>query len=672
MTIYLLKNDSAIMRSRRSVKDGSISSESDTSGVKGPAKPHYDDKFAAPCRAIHKDITKTPMDETDRDDLINGLEAFYEAVQYILNDINAEQEKDQNEIMINIIQLKDGWMSYKHDLLSALKSPYRTNYIDYCHRELFKLAVQILNLLYHPPVTPLYADLMPKLSESLAREYSSVMDLFKTLFLDLMANEAIKHDLIDKARMPLRILRSELPKKYKIFFLVEGKDKPTSRMNDFVKYIDRILKKTQHLATRPDTATNVPREIQQIDYALESLQKFVMDTDEDITVETESQIRGNLLHLFDTTSVTGKSIARFSSVLSEGMSFATGITSFLDGTSTIAGMIRDKARLQAEWFKPPFFSALDELKGTLMEYASMITARYSDSVPIEQMKLSRFVDAYGEKDVLVQQIKSGKSRREMTLNRHTDRCDRLEKLRKVVESIDPANTNSMYLVQQIDSACEHLVIEMRELEAVNHTQKSQGSAAQDEELAIVQKVYDDHEKLLLQMSEDRAEIQRLRKRIEKQQEEIIQKQTEYDELARKMNDRTEKIEKQKERIRKRYGKIEWIRSEVNRLKWENDNMAAREEKERVKVEAKIAKVNDEIEDLRMPESNEPMILKELEHQHQDLIDKVIPNLQYQIERRGNEYQYYALQAVKMREEAELLKRKATALRLKECLAAFEQ
>ena len=624
----------------------------------------FGDSFASPCRAIHRDIERSPMEEGDRSDLLNGLGAFYDAASSILSDINGQAKYDTGTVLANIRQLRIGWDAYKVDLLQALKSPYRTNYIDYCHKEILKLTISILNLLYHPPVTPQYVDLVPKLSQELATSFSEVMRVFKDLFVELLHNEKLPLELIEGARTPLRVLRSELPKKYRVFFLVEGKDKPTDAMKKMVEYIDRVLKTTQHLATRPDGVASVPDAVRKIDSALTSVEKFVLANSESETFEDESQILENLKTMFDATSTTGKSIARFSA-LSDSMSGVTGITSFLDGASNLS-CFRDKQRLQAPWFKEPMFSAMDEARGRLIEYAAMEAARYADTLPIEQ-KLSRAVDAYGERDVLVQQIARLKERRAVTVKRHSDLVAKLERLNNLVKSgksRKPTLENARALIQ---SQREELTLEKRQLEEADSEQKRTGSASLDVELQILQKVYEDHENLLKKLAEDKLEIKRLKLVIEKQQEEIDEKQRLYDDLAQKVDEISKRVDRQKERINKRYGKIEWLKGEMDRLKWENDNMAASEERQRQRIIGKISAVNDELDRLVTTEQKEIYALEDLKRQHEMIVTEVIPDLQYQIEKRSEELRYQTAQAIKQQPEASHLMMEAMIAHLRKQL-----
>ena len=646
------------MNARRTSDANSVASS-----LKFQKRVEYGDNFAGPCRSIHHDLERSPMEDGDRADLLNGLAAFYDAAASILSDINSPDQFNPVSILGNIRQLRLGWDSYKVDLLQALKSPYRTNYIDYCHKEILKLSISILNLLYHPPVTPRYVDLVPKLSQEIASSFASIMGFFKDLFMELLQNESLPTSLIEKARTPLRILRSELPKKYRVFFLVEGKDKPTDAMKKMVEYIDRVLKKTQHLATRQDGVPAAPQSVNRIDAALASLEKFVSQTTESDEFDSESKIREKLQDMFDTTSITGKSVARFSA-LSESMSGVTGVTSFLDGASNLP-CFRDKQRLQAPWFKEPLFGAMDEARARLLEYAAMEAARYAGTAPVEQ-KLSRAIDAYGERDVLVQQIARLKDRTAATLKRHESRVARLERLKETLKKAKTQNPAEVVKRQRQD-----LEIERRELNEADGEQKATGSALLDVELQILQKVYEDHENLMKKIAEDKAEIKRLKLVIEKQEEEYEEKQQLYDDLARKVDAITQKVEKQKERIKKRHGKIAWLKNEIERLKWENDNMTANEERQRQRILGKIETVNQELDQLVMTEHKELHTLEELKRRHENLLNETIPNLQYQIEKRGDELRYQTQQAMMQKPVTTQLMMEAMVVRLRNQLAQEE-
>ncbi|OHT05486.1 hypothetical protein TRFO_26755 [Tritrichomonas foetus] len=640
----------------------------------------FGDPFKQPCIQIDKLIDTSPMDETDRSDLKNGLISFYEAIQLLLKDLeNNKDEKECKITSVNFVELTNGWHAYKTDLVASLKSPRRTDFINYVHTELLKIGMRVDNLLDHPPITPQYRIQGPKLSEQIITQTNDILKNFRKLFDHLLTDETVDINIIDSARNPLRKFRQELLTKYQIFFLTESKDKPNEHHSQFMKYIDRILKKTQHFSVSHNDS--IPAPIQSIDRSIIHLQKIVAKGDSqwkplklDFTTESASFIRSALKMQFDaTSSATGLSIMRFSCRVSEALSQVTGLNNFVDAQSTVSSM-RDKVRLKAPWFKEPMFSAMDGMITRNIERAAMIAARYTED-NIEKEK--DFVDSYGERDVIIQQIKNAEIRTSQTNERHLQQKQKLESLKSKINSIPGpeirfhSENDVIKLIQKLSKHLSNWIDDLNnekaELLKNDANQKTLGSIQFDEEIAITQSIYEEHEKIMKQIKDYKKEIAILKLENEEIEKENYEKQGKCNDLSEKVDIIAEKVSRFKNKFIKKNKKIEWLNAEIERLKFENGNMVEIEEKNKQKYETKIEEVNEEIHKLSKQSHRLPKVLQETVREKETLENETIPDLEYQIERRAEICQYQTHQAILQKNSLNLLKLQALDKELKEHL-----
>lgn len=683
---------SSIEMNRRSKKKKNINSTESNSSTppKSPQslkskKDTIGDPFQIPCRQVDKIIDSSPMDENDRSDLKNGLMSFYEAIKLLLNDINTNSNGQITSV--NFAQLIQGWNSYKTDLINSLKSPKRTDYITYVHNELLKIGITVDRLLDHPPITPQFRVHGPKLIELLATQTTNVLTNFRKLFDELLTEDQISIESIDNSRNPLRKFRQELLKKYQIFFLTDNKDNPNDLYANFLKYFDRVLKKTQHFSV--SHSDEIPIPIQQIDKSLDKIQKVVENNDMsdenktktplnfDFTTDSASYIRNNLQQQFDaTSSATGLSIYNFNLQVSEVCSQVTGLDSFFkksniggDQRSFVTSM-RDKARLNAKWYKMPLFEALDATIKKLDERAAMIAARFTED-QIE--KKGELDDVYGEKDEIEKQIANSMKRTNQTKERHSKQENKLNSLMKSIDAMmndflpnsklthdTPLNLQKLKfdfsteksvishlekLRTYIKKRKNELTQEKSELIEDDIIQKTTGSAMFDEETAITQAIIKQHEEILWLTKELKIDNLRLKAENEQIENENFVKQGQCNDISEKIDILNEKIIKLKRKFEKKNTKIEWLSAEIQRLQFENEHMNEIEQKNKERFEEKIMEVIDETKKLTKLAHRLPQILLESKNKNNEMEKVAIPELSYKLEKLAGIVRFQTRQAL---------------------------
>lgn len=687
------------MKNRRSKKKKNPKENSGSIDIESPhtlKRNSFGDPFQMPCRQVDKIIDSSPMEETDRSELKNGLLSFYEALKLLLNDIeNAKTQTEDQESTVNFIQLMQGWNAYKTDLINSLKSPKRTDYINFVHNELLKIAVSVDRLLDHPPITPEFRVHGPKLTELLSTQTTNILKMFRKLFDHLLADDQIKIEIIDAARNPLRKLRQELKTKYKFFFL-EDKDKPNELYSIFLKYFDRVLKKTQHFSV--SHSDEIPIPIQQIDKSLTQLQQLIANPglqdgndpkapfNLDFTNDSASYIRNNLQMQFDaTSSATGLSIYNFNLHVSDGYSQVTGLENFLKNNVSYAGddqrsivtSMRDKARLTAKWYKMPLFETLDLTIKKLDERAAMIAARFTEDNIDKQ---SDFDDLYGEKEELEKQIENALKWTDQSKERLSKQKQKLSSLQRSIDEmlkdffpnlktssntplnnfkIDFSNENDViYQFQKLKSyiskRMNELTVEKEELIEADIIQKTTGSSMFDDEIAITQSIIKQHELMLQQIKELRIENLRIKAENEEIEKENFEKQGQCNDISEKIDILDAKITKLKTKFLKRNKKIEWLSGEVKRLKFENEHMNEIEQKNKEKFEAKIAEINEETKKLTKLSYRLPQVLQDSINKNTEMENAVIPDLSYKIEKLAGILKYQTRQAMIIKQKTKNL------------------
>lgn len=687
------------MKNRRSKKKKNPKDNSGSIDIESPhtlKRNSFGDPFKIPCHQVDKIIDSSPMEETDRSELKNGLLSFYEALKLLLNDIeNAKTQTEDQESTVNFIQLMQGWNAYKTDLVNSLKSPKRTDYINFVHNELLKIAVSVDRLLDHPPITPEFRVHGPKLTELLSTQTTNILKMFRKLFDHLLADDQVKIEIIDAARNPLRKLRQELKTKYKFFFL-EDKDKPNELYSIFLKYFDRVLKKTQHFSV--SHSDEIPIPIQQIDKSLTQLQQLIANPglqDEndpkalfnlDFTNDSASYIRNNLQMQFDaTSSATGLSIYNFNLHVSDGYSQVTGLENFLKNNVSYAGddqrsivtSMRDKARLTAKWYKMPLFETLDLTIKKLDERAAMIAARFTEDNIDKQ---SDFDDLYGEKEELEKQIENALKWTDQSKERLSKQKQKLSSLQRSIDEmmkdffpnlktssntplnnlkIDFSNENdAIYQFQKLKSyiskRMNELTFEKEELIEADVIQKTTGSSMFDDEIAITQSIIKQHELMLQQIKELRIENLRIKAENEEIEKENFEKQGQCNDISEKIDILDVKITKLKTKFLKRNKKIEWLSGEVKRLKFENEHMNEIEQKNKEKFEAKIAEINEETKKLTKLSYRLPQVLQDSINKNAEMENVVIPDLSYKIEKLAGILKYQKRQAMIIKQKTKNL------------------
>lgn len=649
----------------------------------------FGDPFQIPCRQVDKIIDSSPMDEGDRSDLKNGLISFYEAIKLLLNDIikKAKTDIDDQTSSVNFFQLIQGWNSYKMDLINSLKSPKRTDYINYVHNELLKIGITVDRLLDHPPITPQFRVHGPKLTELMATQTTNVLTMYRKLFDHLLTEDQVKIEFIDSARNPLRKFRQELLKKYQIFFLTDNKDNPNELYSNFLKYFDRVLKKTQHFSVSHNDEVPIP--IQQIDKSLTQLQQIIENGDSENTNKTKtplnlefstdsaSYIRNNLQMQFDTTSsATGLSIYNFNLQVSETYSQVTGLDSFFknnniggDQRSFVTSM-RDKARLNAKWYRMPLFEALDATIKKLDERAAMIAARFTEDQIEKKGDLS---DVYGEREEIEKQIDNSLKRTDQTKKRHLKQEEKLNSLKKSIDEMmddflpnsnmksdSPLNLQKLKFDFTTEkSVISHLeklraYIKKRKSELTNEKsellkddvfQKTTGSQMFDDEIAITQAIIKQHEKILQLTKELKIDNLRLKGENEQIENDNFVKQGQCNDISEKIDILDEKIIKFKKKFSKKNTKIEWLSAEVKRLEFENEHMSEIEQKNKEKFEMKISEVNEETKKLTKLSHRLPQILQESKNRKEEMEKIKIPDLNYKVEKLAGILRFQTKQAM---------------------------
>lgn len=626
--------------------------------------------FLISLKAIKNGIRQSPIEENDRADLIKGVQMFFDAEQQLLTnykDIRAGRTNDltEDDLGLSFLELRRGWDAYKIDLTNTVKSPYRTEYINYCHAELLKIGTIINELVTKPPVTPHFIEHGLELIESILKDIIYVLKSFKQFFIFLLDIKNFNIDMVDKTRNPLRIFRSNLTNKYAPFFLVEGKDKPTETMNQLLKYIDRILKKTQHIATKPNDTGIFEESINEIDAQMDKLQKK-MNTDNISLSGSASILSSRLDSISEFTSVVAPS--EFDGV----SSYATGMTSFYENASTVSGM-RDRKRLLAPWFQKPLFKVMDEMITRMTEHAS-ITAARNNNKQIYTDAVKHFIeDAYGERDVLNQQIENAKFRISKTEKRHNHLSNRYQILLENMKKIDPVpeiGNGTKEITQSMSGFLDLLVEWVKDAEnekkyfaEADVSQKSSGSAAFDVELKIYQDILDEHERAMEILAKLKKDIKKTRMKIDKVQEKITEQQKENFEISQVIKNLEEENEKKKARIKKRVGKIEFLKGEIFKLKAENESMTAIELDFKRQTEEKIAELDEEIRKLRKKCHKKKPHLIELKEKHNQLQNISIPDLDYSISKRSEELKFQMSVSIKQKQLNDTLMMKAMAKQL---------
>lgn len=644
---------------RRSSKASSVAS------VEEPKAVFYHvDQFGAPGKTIRQEIERAIIDDSEKAKMKDDFDAFYEAAKSVLDDLNSGAVGYHDEFMGTMRDLSETWQQYREVVVSTLRCTHFTGFIDYCHNELIKIGGVIQNLLYHPPVTHGYLEFIPKLSEKLALSFSKVILGYKTLFVELLQATSADIKVIDEARTPLRILRGELSDKYQCFFFVDNQNTPTPVMVKLVSYIDRILKKTQHLVTRPDGTDKVEIAATQIDEALIRLQKHVEADMEGASIgETDSVIMGSLSRFLETESVTGRSVARFSEACSDTRSVATRLTVFLDGQS-MRSKTRDQERVRAPWFKEPFFSAMDEVRGRLIEYATMQAARYSSEIDMEQQKL-RGEDVYGEMDVLKEQIKNTREKIEVSEQRVASTRRRLNALEEEINGIVPAETTESDLIARLHAGIEAVADEEKELQVIDEEQRVRGNAALEHELDILSKLIGKGERVSKHVSSLVKEIATVKRSIRENERDIEEQGIVQDQLALAVADMMDESSWRRARLKKRAARIEWVRHRVDRLTWKNDHMAENEERHKNRILVAINDICKKTEMAEKAKQEEDDMLKQLLKQCDELEKKVIPQLEHDISRRATELKFHRDMGAKQKDQTTSLMRQAMWSRLDE-------
>jgi archaellum component FlaC len=635
---------------RRSRRSRDAVSVSDLETGNGPPKVLYPDEFSSLCDVLRGAIERAMSDPEQRTAFLDTLSSFYVLIQQLIREINSKSSSQNLDSLFQ--EICKQWQPFRLDISSSLINPYRISFINYCHTELCKIADGILHLLYHPPVTPQYADQMPKLSYSIAVQFIEIMDRYRQLFESLLGHDAIDHSLIDEARTPLRIIRSELTKKYKVFFLVDSKDKATEVLERIQRYIDRILKKTEHLSTAHESSTGLILPLKRIDAALDRIGK---------RIGRESEISS----VYTAFSEVASSYSHFAR-LSDAMSSATGLTHYLDSASTISALSRN-SRVRSPWFSPPFFKDYCHIRNRLHEYSAILEARYRDTLDIAEAKDGGIIDAYGERDVLEQQIATDEERVQAASERVNTRKIQLEALTKTLNRIERSSSKIQNSRSLFDEILGGLDTEKEQLTLADTHQKSLGSRVVDEELARLQKILEDHEKLLKEMAQDRATLRELEGTETAKQQQIGDLQADTDKLAHQIEDLLGVIEGRKGHIMRNNRKIEQVNMEIEKLKWEVENIAASEERHRQKIELKIADVEDETAELEAIRAKSAAELDALKERHRALEEDIIPELQYQIEKRSVEHRFQVIQSARWKDSMETLVLGAIASQLDDAL-----
>jgi hypothetical protein len=459
------------------------------------------------------------------------------------------------------------------------------------------------------------------------------MDCYRALFESLLTAEAVDITLIEKARLPLRIIRSELSKKYKVFFLAEGRDKPTEVMETLQKYIDRILKKTEHLSTRQETSSVLISPLRKIDSALEQLGRR-MNGDADASFQSAlSEI-----------SLSASFIGRISDATS---------SQFLDSASTMSSISR-APKMQVPWFNAPLFADYNFDRNRLHEYSTMIEARYREALKIDESKGGGIVDAYGEKDVLTQQIATDKERVRSTEARLTGRSTALTELKAFVASLETDGFDTRDGAQLFARLLADLDKENNELLEAERLQKQEGSRLISEELDRLQNLQEKHERLLRQIAADRLRL----RGVDAEEAAMIKQnrdlQADTDTLAGQIEELVGAIAERKERIVRNNRKIEKVNMEIEKFKWEVENMAASEERHRQKIELKIADVEDETAELDRVRIQAAAELEELKRRQHELEEEIIPELEYQIDKWSSELGFQVQQSARWKDTVDTL------------------
>jgi DNA repair exonuclease SbcCD ATPase subunit len=410
--------------------------------------------------------------------------------------------------------------------------------------------------------------------------------------------------LINESGELLKKLREEMTEHYKEFFLPTAKDEPSRDLQEFDKYICRVLKVTNHLVkSDPDYAP-----------LLTALREI------DVKLGTRDAHENTVLAFAERYCVVGlgKKVSQ----------------KFVDSLLTSGGM-RYRSRFVIPWYKAPVFLAYDILVKEIREYSEMVHARYELEMDINEEKAQRRPDAYGEKDVLEQQIAGAKAR--LAAAQHWQ-ASRVESIRKLTDFIQNAAKQKDTL-ELFKSAKQFALEEKRELEltAIEHENEKQLAVEAERELtrqicANIARLEQEVEGLVQQILELQATCTLRRKEVEK-------KAGECNEVARRVEALEAKVAAKQAQIDENQKECERVKQETDRLNLNIQGMAAAEARVRMRIQMEIAAVEEQIEEFDAVQKREEQTLEGLRRRKKELEVAVLPDLEYEIEKGAEELEF---------------------------------
>jgi hypothetical protein len=476
--------------------------------------------------------------------------------------------------------------------------------VDYSHHELVKLGLRTLEILLRPPVTRQYGHQMPRLSADLARHYLRITCAYEALYQHLLESEEFDPALVAHAAEILNTLRAELTDHYKEFFLPTARDTPSQDLREFDKYICRILKVTNHLGkSHPDHAPLLTA-IRAIDDA----------------TGVNSSTQAVLLAFAERYCIVGlgKKVSQ----------------KFINSLITRGGA-KYRSRFVIPWYRPPLFLAYDILVTELREYMEMVHARYETGLEVTDGKAPRRADAYGEVDVLKQQIAGARSRLAAATARQEARVAGVNALADFTKSLrqesDPANA--------FRQARDFVDRERMELEAVIRAQETEKQLTIEAERTITKEIMDEIARVELEIEELVQRILTLQATCEIRRVEIDEKTRESAAVAARCRALREKATAKQARMEKAQRECESLKEETDQLNLKIQGMAAEEAKVRMRMEMEIAIQEEQIAELEETEKRERAVLDELVARQGELEEVIVPELEYQVSKRADEIRF---------------------------------
>lgn len=576
----------------------------------------YSDNFYSIAVKLLNKVKKSNALPTDISSFKRKMREIHEKCETIDEKVNSKIA--DTEIPSLIQSSNQVWERAKTELKSMTQMPLRVEFISAQNTELIRIGKKVLTIIETKEKSTI-------LSAELFRAFSQISNQFIDIFMSILNPGKLEIKLINVALESIANLIKELPLKYIPFCFEENSETPT----EFYKYIFRYLKKiqsrTQQLLEIGSDPVEVYAFIDQLDSFFEKMcSDFKVSY---IIVQNKEELIKNSLRYMDQELYPAVGSKRFFG----------DVQSMISGSTVVkleAGMV--------PWFADPLFLELKRLISEIDELADMRLTRHealtasksANSSKEELVSISnteRVAHDYGIKDVLAEttsalqvQIKETKSR--------SDALDAnsLTKLKSF--SADKINLENLLI---------YLKGESKRLEDLRASTVDTLEKRHNE-------VLDEKDRYLGLIDSESTTTLANRQKIKSLQREIDSARQIIDKAIRENDPLREEIQQltaEKEALNKRAVELDQenakIEEEIAAIKKEIAKLQVDDANEMADAEELINKLQDDIENLRIPRkklkknldalnenySKSTAIIPDLENQRNFLEDEIY---EYQI------------------------------------------